>query len=57
MVGFERTVTGVGEEQGMVQVCLRIFSPNVDCPVAFPFELIMRTRDESAGTLQHIPEM
>ena len=57
MVAFERVVTGVGEDQGMIRVCVRIFSPSVDCPVVFPFELIITTSDGTAGTLQQISEM
>ena len=53
VVGFERSVIG-GEDQGMVQVCVNIFTPNVSCPVAFPFELIITTSDGTAGKHQQI---
>ena len=49
MVGFERTVADVEEDLGMVQVCVSIFTPIVECPVAFPFELIITTSDGNAG--------
>ena len=49
MVGFERTVAGVEEDQRMVAVCVRIFQPNINCPVSFPFELIITPSDGTAG--------
>ena len=57
VVGFDRALLGVGEDQGVAQVCMRIFSPTVDCPVSFPLELIITATDGTAGILQQIPEV
>ena len=42
-------MAGAGEDRGIVAVCVSIFTPIVDCPAAFPFELIITTSDGTAG--------
>ena len=54
-VGFEVTVTGVGEDEGTVAVCVKIFQPRVPCPVSFPFELIIEASDGTAGICHQNP--
>ena len=38
------------EDNEMINVCVKILgSDYIDCPVAFPFDLIIQTRDGTAG--------
>ena len=37
------------EEDEAVEVCVRISSPAVDCPIVFPFDLIITAIDRTAG--------
>ena len=39
----------VQEDEGRVQVCVKIFSPDIECPVAFPFDLVITASDGTAG--------
>ena len=49
MVGLERTFYQVSEDVGVVEVCAIVYSPEIDCPIAFPFDVSLRTVDGSAG--------
>ena len=49
VIGFKRSRVAVQEDEGMVQVCVEIFSPDIECPVVFPIELIITASDGSAG--------
>ena len=51
VVGFEMSAVTVSEDQGMLQVCVKIFSPDIDCQVVFPFDLIVTASDGTAGKL------
>ena len=37
VVGFEKTIYEVTEYMDSVEVCAVVYSPNVSCPVLFPF--------------------
>ena len=37
----------VQEDEGILRVCANVESPDLDCPIVFPFELIFTT---TAGT-------
>ena len=52
-MGLERTFYQVSEGDGVVEVCATVNEPNgnLDCPVTFPFEVNISTRDGSAGTI------
>ena len=39
----------VAEDEGMVQVCVYIFLPYIQCPVVFPFEFIITAMDGTVG--------
>ena len=49
VIGFKRSRVAVQENEGMVQVCVEIFNPDIVCPVVFPIELIITTSDGTAG--------
>ena len=39
----------IDEDDGPVVVCVQIVSPDIPCPVAFPFDLVFITSDITAG--------
>ena len=49
VVGLEQTFFRVSEDVGVVELCANVSSPVIDCPIAFPFEVQLSTRDGSAG--------
>ena len=49
VVGLERTFYQVSEDVGVVEVCAIVYSPTIDCPIEFPFDVRLSTRDGSAG--------
>ena len=51
VVGLERTFYRVIESVGVVEVCANVYSPIIDCPIAFPFDVRLSTSDGSAGDI------
>ena len=50
---LERPIKMVTEgEYPTVDMCLTIVSPNITCPIAFSFELLVSTEDVEAGIYQ-----
>ena len=49
VVGLEQTFFRVSEDVVVVELCAVVSSPDIDCPIAFPFEIILSTLDGSAG--------
>ena len=49
LVGLDRTLYNVSEQMGMVEVCAIIYSPVIDCPIAFPFDVRLSSTNGSAG--------
>ena len=41
----------VNEGEGVVEVCLTVSRPNVDCPVMFEFRVVLRTTPDTAGRM------
>ena len=39
----------IDEDDGPVELCVEIVSPDITCPVAFPFDLVFITSDITAG--------
>ena len=39
----------VDENRGYVEVCVLVLSPNISCPIVFPFEFIVHTIDGTAS--------
>ena len=48
-VGLQRDRFDVEEEDGYVEVCAQIFSPNIDTPVDFMFSVQLTTADGTAS--------
>ena len=51
VVGLEKTIYSVSEYVGMVEVCAIVYSPTVDCPIVFPFDVSLSTSENTAGTI------
>ena len=49
VVGVERTIFTVFEDVGRVELCARVFEPDIECPIAFPFDVVLSTADRTAG--------
>ena len=49
VVGLEQTFYNVSEDVGEVELCVRVFEPDVECPIAFPFDVRLSTKDGTAG--------
>ena len=49
VVGLERTLYSVSEDVGVVEVCAIVYSPIIDCPIAFSFNVSLSTSDSTAG--------
>ena len=49
VVGLEQTFYSTPEDGGAVEVCVVVHLPNIDCPIKFPFTVLLFTRDFSAG--------
>ena len=49
VVGLEKTFYSVTEDVGVVEVCAIVYIPTIDCPIEFPFDVRLSTRDGSAG--------
>ena len=51
VVGLERRLYIVSEDVGLVEVCAIVYSPTIDCPIAFPFDVGLSTSDNTAGNI------
>ena len=49
VVGLERTIITASENVGMEELCARVFEPTIDCPIGFPFDIVLSTADRTAG--------
>ena len=49
VVGLERTFYQVSEDVGVVEVCAIVYSPDITCPIAFPFDVRLRAVNGFAG--------
>ena len=45
----------VEESDGAVEVCITVLSPNISCPITFPFEFNIHATNGTAGILQIVP--
>ena len=48
-VVFERIYYQFSEESEANTVCVRVYTPSVDCPIDFPFSVMLSSVDRSAG--------
>ena len=50
VVGLERTYYQVSEEtMGGVEICVSVNSSSVECPIEFPFAVVLTAIDGTAG--------
>ena len=49
VVGLERTIFTVFEDVGRVELCAHVFEPDIECPIEFPFDVVLSTADRTAG--------
>ena len=49
VVGLEETFYRVSETDGVVEVCVVVYEPNISCPIEFPFDIMLSTTEGSAG--------
>ena len=43
------------DDAGMVEVCVEVKTPDIECPVVYPIEFIVKTTEGTAGIdLQHL---
>lgn len=49
IVGLERTVYTVAEDDNVVEVCAVVFVPSGGCPIEFAFNIRLETGSGSAG--------
>ena len=54
MVGLEKTFYNVTEDVGVVEVCAIVYSPTIDCPINFTFDISLSARDGSAGIVMKL---
>ena len=47
VVGLESFT--VSEDVGVVELCAHVFEPDIDCPVEFPFTVVLSSTDRTAG--------
>ena len=55
VVGLEQAFYSTPEDGGAVEVCVVVHLPNIDCPIKFPFTVLLSTREFSAGI--YCPDM
>ena len=48
-MGLERTIFTVFEDVGVVELRARVFEPDIDRPIEFPFDVVLSTADRTAG--------
>ena len=55
VVGLGQTFYSTPEDGGSVEVCVVVYMPDSDCPIKFPFTVLLSTEDFSAGI--YCPDM
>ena len=48
-MGLEAIEYTVNEDHASVNVCVRVSSPGIDCPIVYPFELDFSATPGTAG--------
>ena len=58
-MGLEQTVYVVAEDDLSVELCAVVYSPDIDCPIAFSFDVSLSASDGSAGNSlkYHLPRL
>ena len=55
VVGLDRILYNVSECVGVVEVCAVVISPDINCPIGFPFIVVIKTSPDTAGII-HVGE-
>ena len=48
-VGLKQTIYRVSEDVNVVELCVIVYEPIIDCPIEFSFEVKLSTIDKTAG--------
>ena len=48
-VGLEQTFFREMENVGVIELCVIVFEPDLECPIKFPFQVQLYTIERSAG--------
>ena len=48
-MGLEQTIYRVTEDVNVVELCVIVYEPIIDCPIEFSFEVKLSTIDKTAG--------
>ena len=48
-VGLEETFYQDSEGVGLIELCVIVYTPSIECPIEFPFDTGLSTIDETAG--------
>ena len=51
VIGLEQTFYNVSESEGLVELCVIVRSPFIECPITLSFSVILSTTDGSAGII------
>ena len=51
VVGLEQTLYMVSEDVGLVELCVNVSFPIIECPIAFPFQVNLTTYSGTAGIM------
>ena len=51
VVGLSSNAYYISSTAEDVQVCVRVSSPSISCPITFPFDIFFNFTDETAGLL------
>ena len=49
VIGFENTTYQVSEDEGVVELCVVVYSPVIECPIDFGLIFNLHIEDGSAG--------
>ena len=45
LVGLKETIYSDTDGDGVVELCAVVYEPNIECPIAFPFNISLSTSD------------
>ena len=51
VIGLEQTLINVPEDIDVVELCVNVSFPAIDCPITFPFNIRLVTYDGTAGII------
>ena len=51
MVGLERSTYELRLNERSKEVCITVYTPRIECPIEFPFEIMLITSETTAGII------